>query len=71
MFTTITLEEAQANLKELIHRLSPGEELVITENQLPVAKLVSEPSSKAKPPRPGPGVCKAKFSTWRPISTLR
>lgn len=45
---TVTIDEAQAKLKELIHQLSPGEELVITENQHPVAKLVSESA-----PRPG------------------
>jgi prevent-host-death family protein len=42
MSATITVEEAQAKLKELIHQLAPGEEVVITENQQPVAKLVSE-----------------------------
>jgi antitoxin (DNA-binding transcriptional repressor) of toxin-antitoxin stability system len=46
MSTTITVEEAQANLRKLIHQLGPGEELVITENQQPVAKLVSEPAKK-------------------------
>ena len=42
MPATITIDEAQAMLKDLIHRLAPGEEVVITENQRPVAKLVSE-----------------------------
>jgi prevent-host-death family protein len=46
MSTTITLEEAQAKLKELIDNLAPGEEIVITQNQQPVAKLVS-----ARPPQ--------------------
>jgi prevent-host-death family protein len=41
MSATITVQEAQANLKELIDHLSPGEEVVITENQQPVAKLVA------------------------------
>ena len=50
MSTTITIDEAQASLKDLIHQLTPGEELVITENQQPVARLVSEP------PRPKPGL---------------
>ena len=31
--TTVTLEEAQAHLPELIARLHPGEELVITRDQ--------------------------------------
>ncbi|MBS0208870.1 MAG: type II toxin-antitoxin system prevent-host-death family antitoxin [Planctomycetes bacterium] len=38
---TITIQEARANLDELIHRLTPGEEVVITENNQPVAKLVA------------------------------
>ena len=41
MPATVTLEEAQAKLRELIAQLSPGEELTITENQQPVAKLVA------------------------------
>lgn len=40
---TITIQEAQANLADLIHRLIPGEELVITENDRAVAKLVVTP----------------------------
>lgn len=39
---TITIQEAQAKLPALIRNLLPGEEVVITENDQPVAKLVSE-----------------------------
>ncbi len=42
MSKTITIDEAQARLKDLIHQLNPGEEVVITENLQPVAKLVGE-----------------------------
>lgn len=45
--TSVSIQEAQANLSELIHQLSPGEVLVITENNQPVANLVS-----ATVPRP-------------------
>ena len=38
---TITLQEAQTSLSDLIHRLTPGEEVVITENNQPVARLRS------------------------------
>ncbi|MBV8609682.1 MAG: DUF2281 domain-containing protein [Singulisphaera sp.] len=38
---TVTIQEAQSKLTELIHRLSPGEEVVITENDQPVARLVA------------------------------
>jgi prevent-host-death family protein len=37
---TVTIEEAQNKLGALIHRLNPGEEVVITENDQPVARLV-------------------------------
>ena len=53
MSATITVEEAQANLKELIHQLAPGEEVVITENQQPVAKLVGEQPAQRKPRQAG------------------
>ena len=42
----VTLEEAQAKLPDLIHKLMPGDEVVITENDQPVAKLVSEAPKK-------------------------
>ncbi len=61
MSANITVEEAQANLKEIIHRLSPGEELVITENQQPIAKLVSE-RPKPRTQRPGPGLCRGAIT---------
>lgn len=53
---TIPLEQAQAQLPDLIHDLKPGEEIVITENNEPVAKLVSEKPAPRQ--RPGPGLGK-------------
>ena len=41
MPATVTLNEAQAKLKELIHNMSPGEEIVITVDEHPVARLVA------------------------------
>ena len=38
----VTIQEARATLPDLIHKLAPGDALVITENNRPVAKLVSE-----------------------------
>jgi antitoxin (DNA-binding transcriptional repressor) of toxin-antitoxin stability system len=40
---TVTIEEAQAKLPALIHDLLPGEELVITENDQPIAMLTHSP----------------------------
>jgi prevent-host-death family protein len=45
---TVTVEEAQARLAELIEHLQPGEEIVITRDANPVARLVGE----AKTERP-------------------
>jgi antitoxin (DNA-binding transcriptional repressor) of toxin-antitoxin stability system len=42
--TTITIEDAQAKLPELISGLSKGEELVITQGDRVVARLVGERS---------------------------
>jgi prevent-host-death family protein len=58
MSATITIDEAQANLKDLIHQLAPGQEVVITENQQPVAKLVSELTKPRPGLRPPPGLGK-------------
>ncbi len=51
--TTITIEEAHAHLEELIHRLRPGEEVVITENDQQVAKLVAALPPSRKIPKLG------------------
>jgi antitoxin (DNA-binding transcriptional repressor) of toxin-antitoxin stability system len=53
--TTVNIDEAQASLTELVHGLSPGEEIIITENDQPVAKLVSQPKRRQ---RREPGRCK-------------
>jgi prevent-host-death family protein len=50
---TITLEEAQAHLAELIERLQPGESLLITRSERPVARLTAEELPKRKPRQPG------------------
>ncbi|MFO0960009.1 MAG: type II toxin-antitoxin system Phd/YefM family antitoxin [Isosphaeraceae bacterium] len=42
--TTISIEEAGSRLSELIHRLAPGEEIVITEGDRPVARLIPTPA---------------------------
>lgn len=43
----VTIQEAQAKLTELIHGLAHGEEVVITENSQPVAKLArTEPKDQ-------------------------
>ena len=47
--TTLTIQEAQAQLEEIIHWLAPGDEVVITENNQPVARLVPTAPQVAPP----------------------
>jgi prevent-host-death family protein len=54
--STITLQEAQSNLAELVHRLAPGESVTITENDRPVARLLVPIVAPAHAPRPRPPV---------------
>ena len=49
--STITLEEAQAGLADLIQQLQPGEEVLITHGSQPVARLVGEATPGRKQPR--------------------
>ncbi len=58
MSATITIDEAQARLRELILQLAPGEVVIITENEQPVAKLVSQSPKPAPGLRPPPGLGK-------------
>jgi antitoxin (DNA-binding transcriptional repressor) of toxin-antitoxin stability system len=54
--TQVTLEEAQSRLPELIAGLRPGEELQITKDNQPVARIVAEPPRPREPRRPGSAV---------------
>jgi antitoxin (DNA-binding transcriptional repressor) of toxin-antitoxin stability system len=64
MTTTVTIEEAAANLEKLITGLAAGDEIVITKNQHVVAKLVSE--SNFLPSRPPPGLGKGSILYMAP-----
>ena len=50
---TISVEEAQTRLSEVIQQLTPGEELVITENDRPVARLTATTWPERGPRPPG------------------
>lgn len=47
----ISIQEVQAQLIDLIHRLAPGEEVVITENAIPVARLLPVETAPPRKPR--------------------
>ncbi len=47
--STISIQDAQTRLSELIHRLTPGQEVIITENDQPVARLTLATPAERKP----------------------
>lgn len=49
MLETVTLEEAQSSLPELVERLKPGTEILITHNDQPVAELHSPAGALPQP----------------------
>ncbi len=57
---TVTLQEAQSHLSELIEKLAPGEGVTITKDDRPVARLVMVPFTEA--PRPVLGRCEGMLT---------
>jgi len=55
MADKISIDDAQRNLKDLIARLAPGEELIITDHDRSVAKLVSQQKKTTGFRKPGLG----------------
>jgi prevent-host-death family protein len=49
--TAVSIKEAKAKLSELIHNLNPGDEVIITEKNVPVARLVPAVSPHQRQPR--------------------
>jgi antitoxin (DNA-binding transcriptional repressor) of toxin-antitoxin stability system len=49
----VPLTDAQSQLPELIHQLSLGDEVVITENNVPVAKLITTLRTTRRVPQLG------------------
>ena len=59
MLPTMSIEEVQATLPEIISQLGPGEEVVITRDNQPVAELRSLATGK---PQPRFGSCKGMLT---------
>lgn len=59
MLPTMSIEEVQATLPEIISKLGPGEEVVITRDNQPVAELRSLATEK---PQPRFGSCKGMLT---------
>ena len=53
MQTTMALEDFKVTLPELLDSLTPGDEVILTRNRQPVAKLVSEPAKHRQPRKAG------------------
>ncbi len=66
MSASVSVEVAQASLKDIIHQLAPGDEVIITENAKPVAKLVSQQAEPPSQERPAPGLGKGMITYVAP-----
>ena len=66
MQTTMAVEDIKVTLPELLDSLTPGDEVILTRNQQPVAKLVSEAPNPQPKPRPGPGLGKGMITFIAP-----
>ncbi|HMV49535.1 MAG TPA: antitoxin of toxin-antitoxin stability system [Blastocatellia bacterium] len=53
MLETVTLEEAQGHLPELIAGLTNGEEVLITQGNRTVARLIGQSLAAPQPRKPG------------------
>jgi len=51
--TTVSIHEAQATLGKLIARVSQGDEVLITQNNEPVARLVAATAAAQRPRKLG------------------
>ncbi len=49
--TSLSIQEAQAQLPDLVHGLSFGDEVIIVENDQPVARIVPAAGQPQRPPR--------------------
>ncbi|HXR08550.1 MAG TPA: type II toxin-antitoxin system Phd/YefM family antitoxin [Candidatus Acidoferrum sp.] len=47
---TVTISDAKARLDDIVGKLHPGEEIILTKDEQPVARLL--PFSPSRPPRP-------------------
>jgi len=66
MQTTLAVEYITLTLPELLDTMSPGDEVVLTRNHLPVAKIMSEAAKPSLKQRPGPGLCKGMITYMAP-----
>ena len=64
MPTFISIDDVQIRLKRLIEELAPGDEIVITDDEKPVARLVAERT--VRPQRPAPGMGKGSVVYMAP-----
>jgi antitoxin (DNA-binding transcriptional repressor) of toxin-antitoxin stability system len=61
MQTTMAVEDLKLTLPELLDILTPGDEVILTRNQQPVAKLLVPPPAPQQLPRV-PGNCKGMIT---------
>ena len=59
MSQTMTIDQAAAKLREIVGALAPGDEIVLTRDDKPVAKIVAQPG---RPVARKPGNCRGMLT---------
>lgn len=62
MSHTVPIDQAVAKLAELVGMLKPGDEIVLTEHDLPIARIIPDKPSRS---RRQPGSCKGMLIVHR------
>lgn len=66
MQTTMAAEDIKMTMPELLDSLTPGDEVILTRKQQPVAKLISQAPKPPLKQRPGPGLGKEMITFIAP-----
>ena len=53
MSQTMTIDQAAANLRDIVGALGPGDEVVLTRDDQPVAKIIGQPPRSVVSRQPG------------------
>ena len=56
MSHTLSVDEAAANLTELVRNMRPGDEIVLTQDDRPIARIVPSPTARERRPGRGKGM---------------
>ena len=61
MSMTVDIHDVSERLLEMVRAMGPGDELVLLENEIPVARVVLASKDPDQPTRPAPGFMRGEI----------